>query len=44
MIILSLFSHILSIVSTAASIEGHLPFLAACHCTYYAIVIYFCFF
>jgi len=34
---LSLFSYMLSIVWTAASIDGHLPFLAAC--TYYVIVI-----
>jgi len=33
----------LSIMSTAASIDGYLPFLAACHCSYCAIVIV-CFF
>ena len=36
---LSLFSYMLSIVSMAESIDGHLPFLAACHCTYYSIAI-----
>jgi len=35
---LSLFSYMLSTVSMAASVDGQLPFLAACYCTYYPIV------
>jgi len=38
-IFLSLFCLYVIYRVTAASIDGHLSVLAACHCTYYAIVI-----